>query len=298
MGDITQEWLDISGAVEGLRSAWRDYHQQIRGGGSDSFALSEQLFSPVAIQCFRNLVQLLRDNVAKLPPHAREVLEWTSQQEPLLKPSGGGQRTAALVAMVAALKTEVENLLRAPDVRAVPIIERAFLHLQRSIVVDPSVQQAWHKAFRQGEVFCEALGALHLLQHGIWAFKAHAHGARTDLILNQPVTEADATGVAAYLLLTEWKLVREGDDPESKVREALRQAQEYGDGVLGGVELTTHRYLILVSQAQLQRLPDRMEGKVLYRVANVAIRPTTPSKTGRRLSAATPGFRRRGQRGA
>jgi hypothetical protein len=33
---------------------------------------------------------------------------------------------------------------------------------------------------------CEKLAGVHLLLHGIWAFKVHAAGERTDLVFPQP----------------------------------------------------------------------------------------------------------------
>jgi hypothetical protein len=60
--------------------------------------------------------------------------------------------------------------------------ERAFAHLQRSIVADEEIQRKWLCAFGKGEVACEKLGGVDLLSHGIWAFKVDARGARTDLV--------------------------------------------------------------------------------------------------------------------
>jgi len=64
--------------------------------------------------------------------------------------------------------------------------ERAFQHLQRLIVVDDEVRRKWQAAFAKGEVECEKLGAVHLLGHGIWAFKIDASGGRTDLVYQEP----------------------------------------------------------------------------------------------------------------
>ena len=81
---------------------------------------------------------------------------------------------------------------------------------------------------------------------GIWAFKANAadRAGRTDLVLSVPMTEAttgEAERVSEALVLTEWKKVGTGDDPEEKANEAQAQARIYSGGVLGGVELTLIR---------------------------------------------------------
>ena len=65
--------------------------------------------------------------------------------------------------------------------------ERAFAHLQRHFVADAECRDKWTSAFTDGEVACEALRALHLLLHGLWAFKVDNAGARTDLVFQEPL---------------------------------------------------------------------------------------------------------------
>ncbi len=63
-----------------------------------------------------------------------------------------------------------------------------------------------------GETACEKLGALHLLSHGILAFKAYAPGERTDLILgDRLVIDDDLIAGTEGIVLTEWKRVKVGD---------------------------------------------------------------------------------------
>jgi len=159
------------------------------------------------------------------------------------------------------------------------ITERAFIHLQRSIVVDPSIRQRWQEAYNSGEVSCEKLGAVHLLLHGIWGFKASGTGERTDLILGQPLTDlSEVEASADAMVLTEWKVVRKPNEIETKARQAYQQASAYAVGVLGGFELAEYRYLVLVSEDVLEKLPDLREGPVTYRRINIAVSPQTPSK--------------------
>ncbi|GAX61310.1 fucose permease [Candidatus Scalindua japonica] len=63
--------------------------------------------------------------------------------------------------------------------------EHAFSHLQRSIVADPTIKSKWQDAFKNGETTCGKLGAAHLLQHGIWAFKVKEAGETPSKIVNQ-----------------------------------------------------------------------------------------------------------------
>jgi hypothetical protein len=57
------------------------------------------------------------------------------------------------------------------------------------IVVDKNVRAKWQAAWKKSgghETRCEQLGAVHLLSHGIWAFKTSANGA-TDLVYSDPI---------------------------------------------------------------------------------------------------------------
>ena len=65
--------------------------------------------------------------------------------------------------------------------------ERAFEHLRRLLIVDPTTRALWQAAYKNSEPACERLGATHLLHHGVWTFKADAVGARTDLMYAEPV---------------------------------------------------------------------------------------------------------------
>jgi hypothetical protein len=157
--------------------------------------------------------------------------------------------------------------------------ERAFVHLQQLIVANPSIRASWKTAFDEGEVACERLGGAHLLLHGIWAFKAHGPGARTDLVLGEAVTDAAAVErVADALVLTEWKLVRKEADATSIAEQARSQASHYGAGLLSGIELADYRYIVLVSLRGLPKLVDVTEGGTTYRHVHIAIAPPSPSK--------------------
>jgi hypothetical protein len=88
--------------------------------------------------------------------------------------------------ILAALEGEISYLLRDAEESIRSRAERAFVHLNRSIMVDANVRKNWTTAFTEGETECEKLGAVHLLSHGIWAFKVDAAGGRTDLVYQEP----------------------------------------------------------------------------------------------------------------
>lgn len=190
-------------------------------------------------------------------------------------------RTRVLVLKLIALGAEVSHALhdRTEQVRSAS--ELAFQHLQRLIVVDAKIKQDWDDAFKAGETHCEKIGAVHLLWHGILAFKVDATGGRTDLVYQEPVRAEGLAGIRG-LVLTEWKVAHGDGAHEFKVAE--KQAEFYSTGVLGGVELASHRYLVVVSKKQILLPLDEVRKGITYRHINIAVEPESPSKAAKRLA--------------
>jgi hypothetical protein len=196
-------------------------------------------------------------------------------------------RVAAMLPLLAALESEVTYHLADGQELVRRRSERAFVHLQRLIAADPEVRERWKKAFEKSEVRCGQLGAAHLLLHGIWAFKADAAGARTDLVFQEPLTSDSLSEVeraAEGLALTEWK-VASSSEAKRKFKEARDQAALYAEEALAGFELTSYRYAVVVTKRRLSPPPDTNEGGITYRHINVAVDPATPSTDARRKNA-------------
>jgi hypothetical protein len=136
-------------------------------------------------------------------------------------------------------------------------------------------------AFKTGETSCEKLGAVHLLLHGIWAFKVNTAGERTDLVFGESVPDSSSVERAAEsLVLTEWKRVLSPTKTEAIASDARKQAARYTVGALGGlVELVRYRFIVLVSENTLTLPADHSENGVVYRHVNVAVDPKPPSKS-------------------
>jgi hypothetical protein len=152
--------------------------------------------------------------------------------------------------------------------------------------VDAVLREKWLHALtaNQAEVHCEKLGAIHLLGHGIFGFKATGEGAATDLVLGEPLSPG-SPGVASAraLVLTEWKVVRPTDTAAEKAEEARRQASRCATGLLGAFELRTTRYVVLVSRDELDRVPAAMaEGSVTYEHVSIVVSRPVPSRHARR----------------
>jgi hypothetical protein len=176
-------------------------------------------------------------------------------------------------------------------------VERAFLHLNRLLTVDGDLRGKWIAAFNDREEECERLGALHLLWHGVYAFKADGGTGITDLVLQEPVVLNEDVLASSALVLTEWKLVKVGEwqrgAPESmkrwkrdtvtkamadQARDGRRQASRYGRNELGGAHLKHTRYVVLVSPRHLAVPATETENEISYRYVNIALDPEGPSK--------------------
>ena len=194
----------------------------------------------------------------------------------------GFQGVMAYTAVLAAFRSEFDHLFADHEAVVRSRVARAFLHLQRSLMADEDVHNKWEKAFAVGETACEKLGALHLLSHGILAFKAYAPGERTDLILgDRLVIDDDLIAGTEGIVLTEWKRVKVGDKPVDKQREAKAQAVRYSTGGMAGFELRSERYLVLVGDQEFASIADEREGAVLYKTIPLFLTRDTPSKAAR-----------------
>jgi hypothetical protein len=182
--------------------------------------------------------------------------------------------------LLAAFETEMTFTLSDVQAAIRARSERAFSHLNRLIVVDSVIRERWNDALKSREVACEKLGAVHLLWHGIWAFKVSAEGERTDLVYPDPEGERFADG----LVLTEWKVARTDNEAQKRFYEARIQAKRYAEGVLAGNELRAFRYLVVVSHDHIT-VPKNFEDEaVVYRHINIVTSPSTPSQDSKRQS--------------
>ncbi len=176
-----------------------------------------------------------------------------------------------------AIESAVTFSLSVLEEQVLSTTERALQHLQRSLLVDELLRQRWLNAFDKREEQIEALGAVHLLSHGIFAFKVNAAGARTDLVLPDSVP-GDVARYSTGIVLTEWKLVKPKYKPEVKFAEARTQAALYASGPLAAMELRRTRYAIVVSKQTVQCPPDEERDGVVYRNVNISLSPSYPSK--------------------
>lgn len=202
-------------------------------GGSTSYATLMTLVRAEAVELVTGIEQFLASHGDALPAGARDGLtNLLRYRKSIADPDNQSSLATGSSVLVFKLAS-IDYHLADREVRWRSAVERAFLHLDRLIVADDDVQAKWAAALQRGETRCERLGGAHLLHHGIWAFKAHGEGERTDLVLGTPVSPDDldrVTRAAELMILTEWKCVDGASELPRKHGEAMHQLQRYGLG--------------------------------------------------------------------
>jgi len=184
----------------------------------------------------------------------------------------------------AVFRGRFEYLISEPEHESRIITERAFEHLRRSIVVDHDIRAKWAAA--SDERRCEQLGAVHLLSHGIWAFKAREAGAETDLVFGDPLDKHvdEVQRTARALVLTEWKMITTVAEVDSKAAEARKQLAIYTAGLLADLVVLSTRYVVLIAPKAFTPPKDYPAAEVTYRHIVIATDPDNASVEARRAS--------------
>ena len=279
-----QEWQALSARIHGILDAGSFFYGALEHSSADDMSVRQKILLAGAEKIFKSLNKYLEEYQSTFPKEALESLKGFLEQSEIkifnFNPDPGQERGHVQFALtsLAAFRSEFSYIIADTQAVALRITERAFAHLQRSIIADDQIRGKWLAAFSDGELKCEKLGSLHLLSHGIWAFKAHAEKGRTDLILNEPLLDTlmiEKTSTA--LVLTEWKVVRQENELDAAIRSAYEQTKLYTAGVLSGIELVNYRYLVIVSKKSIKMPTDSIEGNVTYRHINLPVEPDNPS---------------------
>lgn len=280
------EWHALSARIKGILDAGSFFYTALHHSSEDSRSVKKKILIKEAEKIVSSLKSFSEKYQSVFPSAAVECLRGFLSKPEITEPTffkpdrtwESGNVQFALTSL-AAFQSEFNYIIADTQYIVRRIIERAFIHLQRCIVVDDEVRHKWMEAFNAHETKCEKLGALHLLHHGVWAFKADATGGKTDLILNEPLPSATVIeGTADTLVLTEWKLIKSPNMLLSKIQEARKQAEIYGSDVLGGIEIRNYRYLVMVSESRLEMPDDSIKNGTTYRHINIAVNPGNPSK--------------------
>ena len=281
-----ETWRAISARIEGLIGAGDLILSSLRVNNSDPGYVVRKFVVPGLVILKEELQRFHDEYAAALPPPAAKSLSVFLGEWRVPVPPNGGQEVPALQGAIplAVFRSEFDYLIHDTEAEARTLTELAFEHLGRLLVVDHDARKKWNEAFDQRENHCEKLGAVHLLGHGIWAFKMLSAGAATDLVFEEPLENAlvNIRRTARALVLTEWKLVQSAGEMERKAEEARKQTELYTRGALADLELKRTRYIVLVSKECLPLPKDMEQANVTYRHIGLPINRDVASKEARR----------------
>jgi len=190
-------WNRIAARIDGLRATTDLFLRSIAVRGEDTYGVSNSHIIPDAREILESLKTFGQDFRSVIPPGASAALDdfltKASRSCSAFRDTTDGPAGAAGAAIsLSSIRAAIAFHLSGSESIGRSITERAFEHLQRSIVADESHRNKWISAFGKNETTCEKLGAVHLLLHGIWAFKINAAGARTDLVFGDPLNLGQA----------------------------------------------------------------------------------------------------------
>lgn len=279
-----EQWRKLAARIEGLIKASDLLLETFHVNNSDTDSVVRRAVLPELEQIKASLRNFCSTHEGGLPIAAQEALADFLDRWHVPKPSVPGVEVRALQAVVplAVFRATFEFLVQDAEAEARTLTEFAFEHLRRILAVNASERGRWEEAFAH-ETRCEKLGAVHLLSHGIWAFKASGPSAATDLVYAEPIADAAPTirRTARALVLTEWKMVRDPSELEAKAAEGRHQARSYSAGLLADLELKRTRYIVLVTKSVSRVLPDVEEGPATYRHIVLPINSPSPSREAR-----------------
>jgi len=277
-----EQWRDLAARIDGLIRAGEFLVSAFKVNSADAHSVVRKSFQPELVAIIAEIDRLGKTYASELPEQASTALEKYVTQG-WDKNFNDGAIDIQRLAPLASFRSQFEYLIRDAEAEGRSLTELAFEHLRRQLVVDDDIRKKWQGAFNRRETACERLGAIHLLSHGIWAFKVVAPGGATDLIFGDPVEKYAGImrRTARALVLTEWKLIKNQDEITSKSQEARAQAEIYSGGVLGDAELKRTRYIVLVCESGLTPPDDIGVGAVTYRHVLLPTRPKVPSMMAR-----------------
>lgn len=271
------EWKKIDSRISGFLSSVEIFFNGLTGHG-DHYGVSNNYVLPNADSIVKDLRLFSASYAENIPEGAKKSIDdFNTKFSSHNGRYNGLPGMHAVSTMLAGFRSEFNFCISGLDVQIKGTVERSLIHLQRSIVVEEAVQKKWIEAFEKGEPACERLGSIHLLGSGIWAFKAHGEGARTDLILGSPIDTKEVVRSESALVLTEWKLAKSKEKISDKITQATKQCNLYSNGILAGFELSSYRYIIIVSEEQEEMPSDNVQGIITYRHVNIAVKPSSPS---------------------
>jgi hypothetical protein len=165
-------WKAISDQIKGLVEAGQFYLTCMSIHRSDEFSIVKRTLWPHFQDVLQELSTFHEHHKNDIPAGAAFCMKkFIDRWQPHLTMTEGDTLLPPLVqaALASLISFQAEMTYQLSDLSVVAkrLSERAFTHLQRSIIADSDIQKRWKKAFEGGEVACEKLGGVALLLHGI-----------------------------------------------------------------------------------------------------------------------------------
>lgn len=282
MSNIFSDWNLISEKIKSLLNSSAFFYNISNMGKIDPYGISKDI-GDNAINTYDSLKNFDNDYKKSLSDESRKILSdffslTREKVESLRKDSKNANMVIKILVNLSLLENEMTYHLKDSQEFIIKSVEIAFNHLQRLLVADENIRNAWINT--KNELGFEKLGGAHLLLHKIWGFKIDAAGERTDLVLAGKVDENNPLYRSIDgLVLTEWKVVRKESEKGEKVDQAIKQCQAYSKGSLAAIELKKCRYIVLVSEYYLdvEKNTNINKNGIDYKIVNIAYNPKTPS---------------------
>lgn len=277
--DAKYAWAAIDAQVKAIERSAHLYAAYLSQGSAKTIKDAEESIYQSCVTVWRNISLFKENFLHRIPKEVVNSIDLFETESANLinnkMDSLDFNQKRVMQIKLIGLAAEVTYLLNDTSDSIRTSTEMAFMHIQRLIVVDEKYRQEWMEAFKKGEIQCEKLGGVHLLWHGILAFKVDASGGRSDLVFPSALRERDIAATQG-LVLTEWK--KASGDGKQEFIVAQNQTNNYASGIVGAVELKTHRYLVVVTEKNIQPPDDLVTDGITFRHINIAVNPDNPSR--------------------
>jgi hypothetical protein len=264
-------WKSISTKIDQLQEVSRAYFNSINSFGVDHYGIGGSSIIPAARELYNEVLDLKR-NYPMMPGEVQTLIVKLEKNFSGHHKFTGIPGVGGAMVHLGIFNSEMSYYLRDNEILTKDKVKLAFLHLQRTLLVDMELRKKWLAAYGEGEEALEKIGAIHLLSHGLWAFKAANENEKRDLVLSTPIKADEVQEVGAALVLTEWKKIS-AESLVSKAKEALAGARKYQGSHWAGSELKKEKYLVMVSEHHLEMPVSVIDDEIRYVYVNLSINP-------------------------
>jgi hypothetical protein len=183
-----QKWRVLCTRIDGLRQSGEYISNTLPIAPGDGFGIIRRWLA-AELRAIVNELETFKDSLPnELPPAAIHELDRILKRDWFTdRPEQINENLVSIGALIT-FRTSFDYLIQDTEIEARSRTELAFEHIRRILLIDNDVRQKWRDRYIENrETGCEKLGALHLLSHGILAFKISGQGALQTLPLTSPL---------------------------------------------------------------------------------------------------------------